>query len=266
MNYLSICAIVKDEGPYIREWLKVHAAQGVEHFYLFDNGSTDNTIQEIAAAEVPVTISYMPGERKQLEAYKDAILRFKEETRWMAFIDVDEFLYAKKFNTLHQLLSLYDRPMIAGLAVHWLLFGSNSYKEYSPEPVTKRFTRRAKKVNPHVKSIMNLSHGIGIGANTHQFDYPVNKHVVDECFNVLPHNYALHEKGTANIVACNHYCTKSYAECMERRSKPRPDTGEVRDAEEFFNAHDVNEVEDLFAWKLYDKACSNTNNSSNRPS
>lgn len=42
-NYLSICAVIKNEGPYLEEWIEFHRIQGVEHFYLYDNGSADQT-------------------------------------------------------------------------------------------------------------------------------------------------------------------------------------------------------------------------------
>ena len=45
-----ICAIVKDEGRYIREWLAYHNAIGFEHFYIYDNESTDDTRQALEAA------------------------------------------------------------------------------------------------------------------------------------------------------------------------------------------------------------------------
>ena len=40
-NYLAVCAIYRDEGPYLREWVEFHRLAGVERFYLYDNGSTD---------------------------------------------------------------------------------------------------------------------------------------------------------------------------------------------------------------------------------
>ena len=47
MVYLSLCAIMKDESPYIREWLLFHLEVGVEHFYLYDNGITCGTAEVI---------------------------------------------------------------------------------------------------------------------------------------------------------------------------------------------------------------------------
>ncbi|MBR0260666.1 MAG: glycosyltransferase family 2 protein [Selenomonadaceae bacterium] len=39
---LAIVAILKNEGRYLKEWLDYHLSAGVDHFYLYDNDSTDN--------------------------------------------------------------------------------------------------------------------------------------------------------------------------------------------------------------------------------
>ena len=41
--FLSVVAIAKNEAPYIKEWIEYHKLVGVERFYFYDNGSTDNT-------------------------------------------------------------------------------------------------------------------------------------------------------------------------------------------------------------------------------
>jgi len=42
MYFLSIGAIFKNESNGLEEWLLNHLNEGVEHFYLINNGSTDN--------------------------------------------------------------------------------------------------------------------------------------------------------------------------------------------------------------------------------
>ena len=42
MYFLSIGAIFKNESHGLEEWLLNHLNEGVEHFYLINNGSTDN--------------------------------------------------------------------------------------------------------------------------------------------------------------------------------------------------------------------------------
>ena len=42
MYYLSILAIFKNEAMNLKEWIEHYILNGVEHFYLINNGSTDN--------------------------------------------------------------------------------------------------------------------------------------------------------------------------------------------------------------------------------
>ena len=34
---VAICAIFKNEEPYIKEWIEFHKIVGVDHFYLYNN-------------------------------------------------------------------------------------------------------------------------------------------------------------------------------------------------------------------------------------
>src|SRR5438132_10410475 len=38
---ISICAIFKNEAPYLKEWIEFHRLVGIDHFYLYNLGSTD---------------------------------------------------------------------------------------------------------------------------------------------------------------------------------------------------------------------------------
>ena len=42
-HYLAMFCIVRNEDPYIEEWLEFHLMMGVTHFFIYDNGSTDRT-------------------------------------------------------------------------------------------------------------------------------------------------------------------------------------------------------------------------------
>ena len=71
---------------------------GVEHFYLYNNESSDN-YKEVLAPYVEknlVTLTEFPGKMMQMPAYDDAIDKYRFNCRYMAFIDINEFVYPKK--------------------------------------------------------------------------------------------------------------------------------------------------------------------------
>ena len=52
LHELAIVAIVKDEAHYLKEWLDYHLAAGVDHFFIYDNDSKDDTREVYANARI----------------------------------------------------------------------------------------------------------------------------------------------------------------------------------------------------------------------
>lgn len=124
---LSICSVFKDEGEFLEEWIEYHRLLGVDHFYLYDYGSTDDfkEVLQPYIQEGIVTLVFWPitslFEDKallwslgvQIAAYENALLLRCKETNWLVFLDIDEFLVPAQANTLPELLHMYqDKPGI----------------------------------------------------------------------------------------------------------------------------------------------------------
>jgi hypothetical protein len=134
---VGVCAIFKDEALYLREWMLFHWLQGVERFYLYDNGSTDDwraQIPELADSVIP-----WPGPVVQMAAYDDCLNR-KPDVDWLAFIDIDEYLWDSTTRTLNEALM----PVRAS-AVHvpWLMFGDGGHAQRSKRLTIDTYLRRA---------------------------------------------------------------------------------------------------------------------------
>ena len=231
---LAVVAILKDEGHYLKEWLDYHLLAGVEHFYLYNNDSSDD-YAEIIAPYVKnnlVTSTNIPGKLALLPAYNDAVKRFKFQCRYMAFIDLDEFIYPKtSLNIVEVVDEILSRdPNAKGLSIHWQEFGSNGQDktDYS-RGVLERFTRRARKDfhgqftdsngykhylgNAHLKIISNPRYIKQPDA--HYAIYFEEFHTIDERGVVLPSaNLVL--PITADKIAINHYRCKSKEEFVDK--------------------------------------------------
>ena len=156
----ALVAIMKGEEPYVKEWLDYHLLAGVNHFYIYDNGSTPEfkkILQPYIDAEIVTYISY-PGKFRQIEAYSDALWRFRFLCRYMAFLDGDEFIFPKKRSTVTELADylIKDDNEVLGITLHWMIYGSNGQinADYS-KGILERFTRREAIFNQQIKSVIN---------------------------------------------------------------------------------------------------------------
>ena len=250
---LAVAAIFKDEGHYLKEWLDYHLLAGVEHFYLYNNDSSDD-FREVLAPYVEenlVTLIDFPGRVMQLPAYNDALEKFRFECRYLAFIDLDEFIFPRSNRSVVEILDevfLSADPNSAGLAINWQFFGSNGLEkaDYS-RGVLERFTRRAPrdwiidlpdhKGNRSVKSIVNPRRADYLW-NPHFAIYFPPFHAVNE--NGAMVKEFLNDPVTVDKIAVNHYFTKSFEEYLAKIKRGRSDIIAKRPQDDF-KSHDYND-------------------------
>lgn len=259
---LAVAAIVKDEGPYLQEWIQFHLLQGVKHFYIVDDNSKDETesVLEPYINEGLVTYHLWPEMKgPQMPAYQFILDNYKGECQWIAFLDSDEFLYSEGITVSSFLENLTKQnPYMGALAVHWYLFGSANEVMYKPLSVTQRFTYRATRPDKHVKSIVRTIAVDTVGRNPHVFYLKKGYQAVNENGKILPKEYATLENPTAKIIRINHYHTKSYEEYLARKQRPDVGSGVLHSperVEEMFKAHDLNDVPDFSALEVMKGFC-----------
>jgi len=126
MFYISVLAIFKNESLNMKVWLEHYIWQGVEHFYLIDNGSDDNSL-EILQPYIDkglVSYFYMPQKHMQheltMKIYDD--LNISENTEWLCICDLDEFFYGTKLSLKEQLREFPEKIIYS----NWLMFGHSN--------------------------------------------------------------------------------------------------------------------------------------------
>ena len=144
---LTICLMIKDEAPYLGEWLAFHSLMGVGHFRIYDNGSTDGTLDLLHRLRWHFNIEVVPwteaGITRQQSAFNDAARRLAGLWDWVAFLDADEFLFDPSFRPLPAVLAAMP-PDVGAVAVNQRVFGSSGLVDLSDESVIRRFARRAR--------------------------------------------------------------------------------------------------------------------------
>ena len=73
------------------------------------------------------------------EYYPDII----KETKWLAILDLDEFLYSPDNTNINHVLNKFDEMEEQEFIADWYWFGSNGYKT-NPENIVDSFTKRGK--------------------------------------------------------------------------------------------------------------------------
>jgi hypothetical protein len=221
MHYLTACLIFRDAASYLDEWLRFHLLVGVEHFYLYDNDSSDDYLSVIQPfrAEGKVSLKKWPGPMQQLDIYADCLKENRGATKWLTYLDDDEFLFPARDATIRDALSSYDG--YAGVAACWLLFGSDGHRTRPPGLVTRNYRRRGDWVDKHVKCIVNPDKVSGPAVAAHSFHCLPGEVIVDE--NHRPTAGPFSTAPSAEVLCLNHYLIKSYEEMVARRTRRQVD-------------------------------------------
>jgi hypothetical protein len=139
--FLAVGAVMKNEAHVLEEWLDHYANEGVDHFYLIDDASTDDTPAVLAPwiTSGRVTLVADAARHDQLGKYHRHLTRALSECAWLAVVDLDEFLYART-GTLAGFLRVVPED-VGAVVVPWKNFGSSGHVE-QPASVVDGFLRR----------------------------------------------------------------------------------------------------------------------------
>ena len=219
MNYLAMCCIVKDEGPFLREWLAYHAHIGVEHFFLYDNGSTlpvSESLGEFASSGM-VTILGVSGKAMQLTAYNYCLSEFGSRCFWIAFCDADEFICPRDANDLRVALTEFEE--YGGLGLSWRVFGSAGREKRPEGLVIDAYTQYLTQPDPHIKSIVRPDKVTGC-RNAHSFGYIHDACCVSENHEPIPAGSPFWLPSHKRLWV-NHYFYKSREDFADKLSRGR---------------------------------------------
>ena len=250
-NGLALVLMVKNEAPYIEEWINFHEKQGVCHFIIFDNESTDNLYNILIPYIKLGKVSYqkIKGKLPQAEAYNFAMSKYGRKFKYIGVIDADEFIFVRKSLGGVNLFDFVDKFMAehknaGGIGVNWLIFGSNHFEKKPEGGVLKNFTMCAEKdfpANRHIKTICDPLKVLA-WRNPHFPFYRKGFQNLDE--NGEPINEgAFTEKVNFDKIRINHYYSKSKEEFIAKKNKGNAVGIAIRDMSYFYN-NDQNIIKD----------------------
>lgn len=251
----ALVSIAKDEDNYLKEWVEYHLKIGFDDVYVFQN-NWRYTRGDITNEKFHLEI--LDGECKQNECYNNFILNYYDKFDWIAFFDIDEFLYIRDARSVNEILSDYED--IDSLFINWRLFGDSGLKEVENDEysVLKRFTRCDKDLHSLGKQILHTSRT----KTTVKFNNP---HILQYSKPPL-REFRSYDPSLKLMCMCGniknntelekmelyHYRNKTYQECYKRKYKTtdaffRQDNctsrSDLNEVNRYFNEHNKNDIE-----------------------
>ena len=152
---LVVASMFHNEGYYLKEWIEYHRLVGVDHFWLYNDRSSDHWeevlqpyikegLVEVFDWPIPKPESYT---NTQIQAFQDALTRGLGTTKWLTFIDIDEFLLPMKDANVLDCLENHFQDAHA-VYVNWRCFGSGGIYVSREKPFLFHLTACSLKHHP----------------------------------------------------------------------------------------------------------------------
>lgn len=208
--YLSILAMFKNESTILEQWIKHYISEGVEHFYLIDNGSTDNYEWIIDKYKDQITLvkdSYRHILKPQVYLYNKCYLDIiKNETKWIIICDIDEYIYNKcqNSNIITYLKNIeISNQKISLIWIPWLVFGTKNHKE-TPINIINTLNKRI--------SDNDIKYKVGYGKSIYLTKFIGNKktNYMLNCVHFSETSGEIKKLNLNSNLRCNHYQFISY--------------------------------------------------------
>lgn len=232
---IAMVCIAKNEEHFIEEWVNFHELVGVSKFYIYVNDDISTYKQILRNHIFDGNVTIIPWQNctmdssPQLLAYAHAITNFGSKFRWMAFLDVDEFLFPVRGYSLNEALVPFLE--LSGVSIPWHMFGTSGHRTLPDGLLIENFTWRSefppKRKDFELlqyKSIVDPSKVTAI-KNSHWFYLKSNERATfnenSQQFTTLKEfnpKFAVSDK-----LRLNHYFTKSRSDLEKKLVSGRAD-------------------------------------------
>ena len=197
---------------YLKEWIDFHLLAGIEHFYLYDNSTNedaDMVLKKYIEEEKVTHIKWdfnLSGKAPVHPHRTHFLNNYGKETEWVAFIDIDEYIFPLQHNNLKEYFNEKIGNNVSCITIPSTYFGANGVVNYDPLETYKRFTRRMPLNNlwngaPFFKSIAKIS-SISSFISAHKVT--VSGPTVLECGNVIRQQNKKNKLSKCKIIGNKH--------------------------------------------------------------
>lgn len=257
-NKLAIACISKNEAPYLKEWMEYHLLIGIDRIFFYDNESDDNTFEVLKPYIDKGLIEYqtISGIGKQLDAYNDALRNHRYDTKYIAFIDMDEYIMPiDSDKTVFEIIDslINEKTWAGGIGLNWCCYGSSGHKRRPQGLIIENYTHIAKishSDNAHIKTICN-PRLVKRVVSPHFVQYKLGAFAINET-NLSKLWGWFADPRQYKHIRLNHYMVKSEEDFMIKKSRGLGDRAGSIDMTYFYK-HDFKDEEDKSMFVYVDK-------------
>jgi hypothetical protein len=142
---ITAITCVKNEGPFLLEWIAFNRVIGVTDFLFYSNDCDDGTDVLLDALQTKGIVQHLAnpadGRNYQMEALKDAkVQKVVKKADWVWIADVDEFLNIHTGQgTIPELVKAAGNPQ--AISVTFQFFSNCDVEEFVDTPVISQFLK-----------------------------------------------------------------------------------------------------------------------------
>ncbi|HKL68369.1 class I SAM-dependent methyltransferase [Salibaculum sp.] len=140
-----VVSTMKNEAPFILEWVAHYRALGFTDFLIYTNDCDDTTVPLLDRLTERGIVRHEPNAVLRRGPHKSALKYAQDhwlvaEADWVLICDVDEFLNLRRHDTIQSYLGSLpdDTDMVT---FPWQVFGCDGVVEFRDAPVTRQFRR-----------------------------------------------------------------------------------------------------------------------------
>ena len=228
-----LCTIAKEENRYIKEFVEYYRNLKFKKIIIYDNNKINGEkFDKILKNEIKNNfieiVNYRGFKTPQKKSIIDCYHKNNKKYDWIAFYDIDEFLYINNYNDINKFLSLPKFQKCQSILINWKYYGDNNKVYYEPKPLRVRFVKpfyfvdkalikRKKLYYYAAKTIVRGGLNLSWGLMPHYIKSTINCRPDGK----IERNYF--SRPQYSIAYLKHYITKSTEEFINRLNR-----GDVR--------------------------------------
>lgn len=243
-----IITIVKDEQPYLRQWIKYHTGLGIDTLFIFediDSSSHANICKEFPNVKLDSVLSvfYNDADRESARRWKSegrglqhmyqglayGRIRKTGDYDWIFIIDADEYITIEGNRTLHEVLDLYKD--YEAVVMQWRNYSADGHyrKPGGEYDLTKTYQKETgySSLDIRKRIITKVIYGRNAGFRSHHWP-------VDSCRWCRTDFSQDKDSLIFTNIYIRHYITKSFEEYIDKLYIRKMCYRGHRDIEEFF--------------------------------